>query len=377
MLKDLIFKSKRLLAKENDNLPLKMRGELEVIVRDKDDNITSYQKDHNTITDYMKHEIIHLLAGDVFSNNVPISDGSTVLYSTIDSTRHDSTKNEDGMLFSKSPYFFDLSTSNYAYKFVNYETSSNTGVTSSYICPRYPVKMLFGTGHEYKDWDSLSLAYGSDEAVNNILKYTQELFTGNIQDVKNYYSGTINVDNSLIKCRTVQPLDTLVKTTPPIVSNDFGIVGAIKDCFIENNGIDITNKYSAIDKMAKPEFRGVGRPSFIYAERSLVSVIQDNISAMPGYVKIGKSAADSLIENKLTFSVIMPRTNSFYPYNGFILKEAGLFSDSLFRVSGLNVGSTTGKMPCGTMLAKRYISPVLKTEDNSIEFIWSIYISTT
>lgn len=380
MLKDLIFKSKRLLAKENDNLPLGMRGELEVIVRDKDNNIVSYQKDHNTITNFMKHEIIHLLAGDIFNDSAPYEDEDVTLYNSINPLNHTSTLNNDGMLFSQRPYFFDLQDANQKYKFTTYIESDNTGITSNYIYPRYPVKMLFGTGSEYdaSQYSALTAEYGSNTAVNNILGYATEAdFTTNINLKANYYSNKFDNDSNIVKCRTVQPKDTLALTTPVINSSStFGITGAIKNSLIYDRDDEASN-YNSAQGMANPEFRGIGRPSFIYAERSLTSVREDDITSMPGYIKIGKSADTETIENKLTFSVIMPRTNGFYPYNGFILKEAGLFSDSLFKVGGTEVIGHSKKMPCGTLLAKRYISPVLKTEDNSIEFIWSIYISTT
>ena len=64
MLKNAILKSYNNLMKENDNIPVGVRGELEVIVKDCNGNIISYDKDHNEITDWMKHSIIQLLAGD-------------------------------------------------------------------------------------------------------------------------------------------------------------------------------------------------------------------------------------------------------------------------------------------------------------------------
>ena len=46
----------------DDHVPLNMRGELEVIVKDRDGNVLSYEKGHNQVTNLAKMAIIHLLA---------------------------------------------------------------------------------------------------------------------------------------------------------------------------------------------------------------------------------------------------------------------------------------------------------------------------
>jgi hypothetical protein len=85
-------------------------------------------------------------------------------------------------------------------------------------------------------------------------------------------------------------------------------------------------------------------------------------------------------EDKITYSVVMPNTEGkgFYPYTGWILKEAGLFCDSRFLIGG-EVDQTTDtfkQMPSGIMMFKRNITPVIKTEDSEIEFKWSIIVSS-
>ena len=386
MLKDLIFKSKRLLNKEEDKLPLFMRGELEVIVRDEHDRVVDYQKGDNVVTDFMKHEIIHLLAGDLFSmeeqKEYSVTDPTTgttktsTIYTKLqeNSENHGVETNKDGMLYTNRQFFYtadDLS-----YKFVSPLPNVNeTGVTENYISPRYPVKMLFGTGYEYgvNGFSSLVAEYGHADAVSALLGYDATNFEENINNETNYYSNSFN-GNEIERTRTVQSKNTETKSTPILTANDiYGISGAIKNCLIEKKE-DVADKYTSGTETVSPLYRGVGRPSFIYASRTLTSVIEESLDEKKGFVKIGKSMPTLGFENKLIFSVVMPRTTTFYPYNGWILKEAGLFSDSLFKIGGA-AQDVTSKMPCGTILAKRYISPVLKTSDNSIEFIWSIYIS--
>jgi hypothetical protein len=244
--------------------------------------------------------------------------------------------------------------------------------------------MLFGTGEEFttNSWSLLEETYGGSLGISKVLGFSSVLeFNANIDNNTNYYSNTFSEDGIISKCRTVQPINTAILTNDISPSSTYGIKGAIKNCLIESKN-DETAKYDTEKKMAKIETGGIGRPSFIYAERTLSSVREDSINASPGFIKIGKSDAAGRYDNKLVFSVIMPRTSGFYPYNGYILKEAGLFSDSLFKIKNQDVidlieGNITNRMPCGILLAKRNISPILKTEDNSIEFIWSIYISTT
>lgn len=382
MLKDLIYENKERLENE-DNLSIFMRGELEVIVRDKNNKVVSYQKGSNTVSDFMKQEIIHLLAGDIFSeekaNYENASGGETAnIYTTFSSDKHSPTKNEDGMLFSGYPFFFDAS--NVPLSFVEAKVDiDNTNIPLSYISPRYPVKMLFGTGSEYSgsQWSDLGNAFGGFAAVENILGYKDSTsFYNEIDNASNYYSDMYDhLTHKVVQCKTVQATDTQPKLEPHLSANSiYGISGAIKNCLITDNGT-LSSNYTSGQEMANLDVRGVGRPSFIYASRKLESVKTDNLKEFPGFVKIGKSDDTRRYENKLVFSVLMPRTTSFYPYNGWILKEAGLFSDALFRVKGEEEEEYINKMPCGIMLAKRYIAPILKTSDNSVEFIWSIYIS--
>lgn len=368
MLKDIIMKSHNLLLKENDNIPLGMRGELEVIVRDKDDNIVSYQKDHNTITQWMKHAITHMLAGYVLqTERVGISGTAEPIYSTIQAD-HSTISNPDGMLISKKQYFTDLS--GVDLNLVPGVGTLGTGFNSAI----YPTKMLFGTGVEFPTYDTAKAYYGT--TYQQMTGFDSEIsvpFENNLKNDKNYFNenGTIT-DPSTLGTRTCQPLTTQA-ITENISSSSTGIKGAIKDCLINSNN-DLDINYDAENSIVKGEYRGVGRPCFVYAERKLDNLFS-SITEYPGYVKVGSEGTTSF-ENKITYSVVLPRTTGFYPYDGWILKEAGLFNDAPFLIGGADdVGDNSEKMLAGTLLAKRYISPVLKTQDNSIEFIWSIYIN--
>jgi hypothetical protein len=399
MLKDVIMKSYRMLKKENDSIPLGVRGELEVIVRDKDRNIISYDIDHNEITDWMKHAIVHLLAGDILSeehkeptDGTSVSGFSTPLVSPYNvkftnmqandgvNTFHDLSTlvNKDGMLLSNRPYYHNgLDDASFLWR--NFEENR-----SSYVSPMYPTKMLFGTGKEISmndDYSTLTALYGTDDpntlknflGIESMDETSFATWKANINIDSNYYSGTSNLaGTNIIKARTVQPPHVYQEAPEePNYRGEFGIKGAIKTCLIES-ATDETTKYDFTNEIASGENRGLGRPCFVYAQRDDSNFHTESV--IPGYTHIGKNSA-TVYEDKFTYSVIMPQTSgsNFYPYNGWVLKEAGLFSDSILRLGT----STDGyeKMPSGILLAKRYIKPVMKTADTEIEFRWSIYIA--
>jgi len=95
--------------------------------------------------------------------------------------------------------------------------------------------------------------------------------------------------------------------------------------------------------------------------------------------------------NQLAYSIVMPDqlditendATDFYPYNGYTLKQAGLFSDALFtpeEEEAVGAPSLSGdalkqynQMQAGTLWAVRNISPVQKTRDVEITIRWSLY----
>lgn len=383
MLKDAILESYNKLIKENDNIPVGIRGELEVISRDRAGNILSYDVDHNEITKWMKHAIIHLLAGNIFSEQK-----TGGIYSKIQGeigfhSTGPTKANGDGMLLTGKQFFHDgLSASGFS--FGNAIPSGD-----SYVCPTYPTKMLFGTGKEYsvdEQYIDLLTYYGlaTDGGETELEKFlgsgvNSANYKNNIDNSTNYYSNTLNsTSDGLKRCRTIQPADfTNIDTSNPVTlaKDETGITGAIKDCLITNFNTQNDN-FDTVTGMANSLFRGVGRPAFIYGERDETGLHSSNVTS--GNVNISKYSTTANYEDKITFSVVMPQNNQseFYPYNGWILKEAGLFSDSLLRIAGnLDNSPSFFKMPSGIMLAKRYIKPIMKTADTEIEFRWSIYIA--
>ena len=384
MLKDAILESYNKLIKENDNIPVGIRGELEVISRDRAGNILSYDVDHNEITKWMKHAIIHLLAGNIFSEQKTGGIYSKIQDGTDFHSTNPTKANGDGMLLTGKQFFHDgLSASGFSF---GNAIPSDTNL--SYVCPTYPTKMLFGTGKEYAIddlYNSLLTYYGlaTDGGETELEKFlgsgvNSVNYTNNINALTNYYSNTLNSTNEGLKqCRTIQPADFTNIDTPTsgtVSKDETGITGAIKDCLITNSNTQTAN-FNTVTGMANSLFRGVGRPAFIYGERDETGLHSSNVTS--GNVNISKYSTSPGYEDKITFSVVMPQNNQseFYPYNGWILKEAGLFSDSLLRIGGSVENDDYFKMPSGILLAKRYIKPIMKTADTEIEFRWSIYIA--
>lgn len=424
-----LTKSIHNIRTENDNLPLSMRGELEVIARDRNGNIISYERGHNQVTDYAKMMIIHLLAGELFSADGDlysyVSDNGVKLFSTTNGTDvvqqmrlntetplrnyHTISSNTDGTTVSSQQYFFDgnflrPTTSHSQTLFID---QINDGASRIY---NYPTKMLFGTGLEAKDDEELRSVYAAeagatvpDKLINTLNGFAgsdsgldQNFFT-NTNVASNYYS------NSIYRARTLQPVTTNPITTAPL-SSDSSITGAIKDCLISTTGD--TEKYSAVYRMADAKFRGTGHPAFIYAQRTTPNFyngVDTDIYTHYNYdPNVQSASGNKKYETELIYVVNMPAqpvnvesVSSFYPYNGWILKQAGLFCDSkyLLRSAGedntLFDGITTvaqaesGNNPAhlnlaaGTLLFKRNLSsPILKTPDISITFSWHIYITT-
>ena len=426
----------------DDYIPLNMRGELEVIVRDRDGNVISYERGHNQVTNLAKMTIIHLLAGeigvvdgkiysDMNSNSnalrgLKLGDGEAQIFPKLVPSNHTTTTNVDGQLVSGEQYFFDGS------KVVN--TQSNINLLSQVqpvavdvpesdggINFNFPTKMLFGTGLEAKDTDEMGNNYQADfgTTVSQSTIYRlngwsidpsgpSEIFANvNIEEndplkttkLSNWYS------NSAYRCRTFQPASTDSIKEDPIATNT-SIKGAIKNSYITTT--DDSDKYNPTSKMAYPTYRGMGYPCFIYAKRSTNKFYDPSEGNTETHYQMNSALGSSPYETQLTYSVVMPAqpvnsvdVSTFYPYNGWILRQAGLFCDSRYKirseerdegkteykettfVSKVNSDAETSDSVktyrdsvCGQMLFTRNLSsPILKTADTEVEFKWHIFIT--
>ena len=63
-----------------------------------------------------------------------------------------------------------------------------------------------------------------------------------------------------------------------------------------------------------------------------------------------------------------------YQYNGYTLKQIGLFNDALMCSKEGVESDLSKKMPCGTMLAIKNIATFTKTADEELIFTWTLTV---
>lgn len=431
------------ILKGDDHIPIGIRGELEVIVKDRDGNIKSYERDHNQVTKLAKMALLHLLAGEIGTADVTdvysvksTSDDSFLrkyalsseapsgaakkIVQGFDPNNHDSSKNADGQLVSGYGYFYEGTTA------VANELSQveSKDLNNNKIKFNFPTKMLFGTGLEAHDTDSIIGLYADDfgarldasailalngyasnsaaipatflngcSSAENVTSYTPDLG----KRLSNWYSA------DAYRCRTLQPASTSsVKST--LNSEVTAISGAIKNCFIETS--EDYGLYNPTTKMAQAPYRGFGYPCFIYAKRSTPNFYKNTDGNKEVHYGINNSLSGAVpYETEVTYTVVMPAQpvasdsiTTFYPYNGWVLRQAGLFCDSRYVLrsaaedSGLteadflsqvntdetssnNAHTYRDNVGGQLLFARNLSSPILKTVDDEVTFIWHIFIT--
>lgn len=436
------------IKKGDDHIPLNMRGELEVIVKDRDGNVISYERGHNQVTNLAKMAIIHLLAGEVgvidskvYSMPESTSESAVTLQrvyaletsspedpkaeivSSFNPSNHSTTQNLDGQLVSGEQFFYNGAT--YASEDVSQLSQVlPKDVSGSSLKFNFPTKMLFGTGMEAYNAASMNSEYATeinttettDLSTATILRLNGVAQGNTIPD--NFWSGCSSsgdgiassatklsnwYSNSKFRCRTLQPSTPSAMAAVPNAA-DTSIKGAIKNCFITTTGD--ASKYNATTKMAYPEYRGYGYPCFIYAKRSTEKFYEAEENNHETYYERNAALGSVPYETEITYTVDMPaqpvnsnEVTTFYPYNGWILKQAGLFSDSRFRIRSEDLSGSSQLSERvllektndslrsddarayrdsvgGQLLFTRNLSsPILKTADNEISFIWHIFIT--
>lgn len=342
-----------------------------------------YDNGSNTITRFGKHAMMHVLTGESFA-------GGGASYGNLRApapANHytagfpgDSNWNNDGTLISNYQYF-DSPTFPGS---MGWWSKADSGISGfgTYLYPFFPTKMLFGTGYEFPNFTSMGADF---QAYYNGVGITSSTWAY-VGDATNTYSnnfGGVSGD-SMVKCKTINDIYSTTLSTPVILDSDFGIPGAIKDGIYHSDKADsqklqqITGSY-----YSNYNYWGVGKPSFVYCRRE------------SRFYQSGSEVGldfDSDVENKITYTVTLPEqvgssAGKFYPYNGFVLKVAGLFCDARFFLrdfipandaqsldSGLQEYKNYLKMPGGMLIAKRYIAPITKSASVSITFRWTLYL---
>jgi hypothetical protein len=369
---------KSLISELNRNDKILLHGEFEIIGTEKG-KVVYYDKGDNTITVWAKHSTMHVLTGESFS-----SYGSSRLTGATDHVDlGDTYKNSDGTLVSGRQYFA-------APTFPGTDgwwSRPASGDSLTHLYPFFPTKMLFGTGIEFRSW---ATGY-SDIGDSSYLEYfansgwDSSTFDTNISNSSNVYSAYYDVGTgALLKTRTMNDITGDAISTPALTETSFAVKGAIKNALYENNVGD-SEKIELVDGdyFAKKQYAGIGKPAFIYARRS------------SRFYQTGSEISlnwDSNVENKITYTVTLPEqtgvnAGTFYPYNGYLLKEVGLFADARFVLKNTNPANVAAsdnadldefdnytKMPYGLMFSKRRIAPVTKSHSVTITGRWTIYL---
>lgn len=419
----------------NDNIPLKMRGELEVIVKDRDGNVLSYERGHNQVTNLAKMAIIHLLAGEIgsvdgniYSVTAPNSNiqraysltdteatNFAKIYPSFTPDNHTASVNVDGQLVSGEQFFYEGSY--YVGSTTKLSQVNSQDTNGNAFQFNFPTKMLFGTGIESYQAGDMESLYKNEISGMEVSTMCALNGYSNVATVPSGFfsfcstesSTTVDVNtrltnwysNSVYRCKTLQPATVSPLQTTP-AADTVSIKGAIKNCFITSTADEA--KYNGTTKMAKPLYRGYGYPCFIYAKRSTSNFYNNNSGNQEVYYGRNEALGTSEYESELTYTVNMPAqpvsstsVSAFYPYNGWILKQAGLFSDSRFKLKSestgtysedtyiQNIASDNEKSEAaktyrdsvgGQLLFTRNLSsPILKTPDNEVVFVWHIFIA--
>jgi len=372
-----VIKNLNSLSRNAEPFLWDLHGDLEIIGT-KNGEVFHYEKQENKITVWAKHSTMHLLTGESFSQ---VGTSRSTASGFHGDTTGDSFFNRDGTIVSGEQYF-----ANPTFPGPNdWWSRPVVGDSTTHLYPHFPTKMLFGTGFEWRDWDSIGDSDYYSYYINTDGWISTEFDDAAKGNVANNYSADYDtVGDSLNYTRSMNDIYSGALTTPVVADSDYAIKGAVKNGLYEGSTSDIA-KIDTIsgNYFSTQPYWGIGRPAFIYAKRE------------SRFYQSGAEVAlnfDSNVENKITYTVTMPEqtgvfAGDFYPYNGFVLKEAGLFTDARFRLKDTTPPNDAGSddselaefdnyssMPHGMLFAKRYIAPITKSHDVSITARWTIYL---
>lgn len=435
MLKDILEKIAK--NKKDEKIPLSLiDGYVDVKAYKHEENgekkLIYHNTGDNTVTNWMRQVIMLLLSGYSLSTygSTKVIDSGTGLSTNIKDTdqfskpstgNHSDTANTDGYCLNGKQYlgpFNNTDTDNSNSVAQNYyPVEQNTNLWSSEseeLYALFPTKILLGTGCEYTDWDSLKefnetdnatwyadivQQYGNgDEATAKTNFNTLVGADGNDNAAYgcNVYSGTVGIqgnytgNGSILPAITVNDPDTTSNITSSAdMAKRFGVVGAVKTLYLPSgNGNNSINSMSVLEstvsdsgRLIQGQFRGAGRPCFVYFRRNSVTGGTADWDQQTSDVFVSKDSESAFL-NRITFRIVIPAQSSgtaavgeYNPFNGYTFKQVGLFNDAKFATDTSNTESVYSQnMPCGTLLAIKNIQSFTKTADESIEFTWTLTI---
>ena len=355
-------------------------GYVDIKAYDENKELIYHDCGDNTVTDWMRQVIIQLLTG-----TQTYTQGVSYKKSNVDETNepktinHGDGINENGALISgideKASYF-------------NPDAGKvHVGDENNYAL--YPTKVLFGTGQEFPNWKSLTEYYEGNGDFTNELKtiYGEDGkdFNPNVS-INSAYSSTIGSygnytysgGGELLKTITINDPNAIIQgDTPKVMARKLGVTGAVKTPYLPTSkGEPEAEKYlmqgtDTEGKLLQQKYRGIGEPCFIYFDKG------EKYNCFYGGSSIYVNGENNNEVNKITFHIEMPSQHGseYYPYNGYTLRQVGLFNDSFLRDGNGGVNDTFKKlMPYGTMLAIKSISPFVKSSSVSMDITWTLTI---
>lgn len=386
MLKDIFekqFKNKNVMDKILGSL---IDGYVDVkMYRDTENGkqLVYHDTGDNVVTDWMRHAILMMLVGkSVMKNN------NSFIIGEIDKTkpgRNSTDENPNGYILNGEQYTWDFN-------------KLEDGDSDNFAL--YPTKILLGTKKEYTSWDELVADNSSNQEYLTELtsiysdgdddESAQTNFNDAVEHKDNYYSATIgsqgyyiddNTNNNLKQTVTVNDSNTSggIPVAETNMHKQFGVVGAVKTVITSQNdeklveSLDENNNKLVIGKL-----RGTGKPCFIYFNRGAED---DNEWAQQNAAEIFLTADNnSRILNRITFKITMPAQTAsngnlgkYYPYNGYTLKQIGLFNDVYMTKDGTST-MLTNQMPSGMLLAVKNIEAFTKTAEETVVLTWTLTI---
>lgn len=372
----------------------------------------------NVVTNWMRQAIMMLLTGYGFTDqgyaSMPVGNKDqandkeqyTQPISNDNAHKSDASNknfyNADGYILNGEQYLWDNSKkTSQPTMAANFNGAT---ATHEFKYPYFPSKVLFGTGKEFASWDDLEV----ETQTQYSSWYTQmrEMFGGDtapanfdnaISFESNVYSGTIGVggnttgDSSIIPTLTVNdPNQTTDTSSTTDMASRYGVVGAVKTLYLPYSGWKnpdyLEGSISNEGRLVKSSLRGVGKPCFIYFNRTDngAGLEVDWDDANGAQIYLTKDATNSKYLNRITFRITMPSQSAgsghvgeYYPYNGYTLKQIGLFNDAILASDaqgGTDNPTASGNMPCGMLLAIKNIEAFTKTADEMIVLTWTLTI---
>lgn len=347
----------------------------------------------NVITDWMRQALMLMLVGkSVIVSNDNLNVGNEKTKPSGNTAEQNSTigQNGNGYILNENQYLWNIT---------DLKNIPETGYAI------YPTKVLFGTGKEYASWDELKEDNDdNDSFLNNIISTysdgegTEDVAKNNfnslIEDEKNFYSATVGtqgfytynelINSELVKTITVNDPNTSSGVQTSVdMHKQFGVVGAVKTLYLSENEAAMPQDIlsDTLDennnRLIKGSKRGAGYPCFIYFNREKSTNDWSQANAAEIFLTRDNN---SKILNRITFKITMPaqtasngNLGTYYPYNGYTLKQIGLFNDAFMLENNSRV-MFEEEMPSGTMLAVKNIEAFTKTAEETIVLTWTLTI---